>query len=220
MNGVHDLGGMDGFTLPERDQDFPLHEQWERDLWGVIFALRGVPGTGGGSRAAIERMPPELYLGYPYFGKWLHVREQILVENGVVTTEELENPEGPLTPFDVPAGFRPPTPEQAVAFLGNDVSELLEADVDARFTVGDAVRARNEHPPGHTRMPRYVRGHVGTVVTAHGPHRFQDELPAGTEVGPQHLYTVAFNARELWGRRGHANDTIHVELWEYHLESA
>ncbi len=220
MNGVHDLGGMDGFTLPVRDQGFALHEDWERNLWGLIFALRPVPGTGGGSRAYLERMPPVLYLSYPYYGKWLHVREQILIDNGVVTAEELANPEGPLNEFALPPGYRLPSPAQIVESLANDTSALLESDIAPRFTVGDNVLARNEHPPGHTRMPRYVRGHVGTIVTRHGPHRFQDDLPDGVELGPQHLYTVAFSATELWGDRGHANDTIHVELWDYHLEAA
>lgn len=218
MNGVHDLGGMDGFLLPERDQGFALHEDWERELWGLFFALRGVPGTGGG-RASIERMPPTLYLSYPYFGKWLYAREQVLIENGIVTTEELANPDGPLNDFERPAGFRPASPTEVVESLASDASELIDADVAPRFAVGDRVTARNEHPEGHTRMPRYVRGHTGTIVTLHGPHRFQDALPAGVELGPQHLYTVAFRARELWGSRGHGNDTIHVELWEYHLEA-
>lgn len=220
MNGVHDVGGMDGFTLPERDQDFPLREEWERAFWGMIFALGGVPNTGGNLRVALERMPPVEYLRLPYFAKWLYVREQMLIERGVVTSEELANPDGPLAPFDVPANFRPVSPAEVVARLMQDSSELLDADVPSRFALGDAVRARNEHPEGHTRMPRYVRGHVGTIVKLHGPHLFQDELPAGTEVGPQHLYTVGFYARELWGSRGHDNDTIHVELWEYHLEAA
>jgi nitrile hydratase subunit beta len=162
MNGVHDLGGMDGFTLPERDQGFALHEEWERELWGVVFALRvrGVPG------------------------------------------------------------FRLASPSEVVESLASDTSELIDADVAPRFALGDRVTARNEHPEGHTRMPRYVRGHTGTIVTLHGPHRFQDALPAGVELGPQHLYTVAFSARALWGSRGHVNDTIHVELWDYHLEAA
>ena len=124
-----------------------------------------------------------------------------------------------MTPFKVPAGFRPFTPAQVVAYLKRDSSEVIETDVAPRFAVGATVRARNEHPAGHTRMPRYVRGRMGRVVKLHGAHRFEDELPAGVDIGPQQLYTVAFDARELWGRRGHANDVIHAELWEYHLES-
>jgi nitrile hydratase len=219
MNGVHDLGGMDGFTLPERDQDFPLREEWERDLWGIVFTLNGVPNSGGNYRPTLERMPPVDYLRLPYFAKWLYARERIAIERGVVTVEELADPEGPLEPFPVPADFRPLTPAEAVARVMQDSSQLLDADVPPRFAPGDAVRARNEHPEGHTRMPRYVRGHIGRVVKLHGPHVFQDELPAGSESGPQHLYTVAFAARELWGSRGRENDTIHVELWEYHLEA-
>jgi nitrile hydratase beta subunit len=219
MNGVHDLGGMDGFTLLERDQGFPLHEAWERQLWGAVFALSGTPGTGGG-RKWVEQIPPILYLSLPYYAKWLYARERVFIDSGVVTAEELANPDGPMTPFKVPAGFRPFTPAQAVAYLRRDSSEVIETDVAPRFAVGDQVRARNEHPVGHTRMPRYVRGRAGKVVKLHGAHRFEDELPAGVDIGPQPLYTVAFEARELWGRRGHANDVIHVELWEYHLEAA
>ncbi len=220
MNGVHDLGGMDGFPLTVRDQGFALHEEWEREFWGVLFALRATPGAGGGSRRSLERMPPELYLGLPYYAKWLYVREQTLVENGVVTAEELANPAGPLAPFPLPPGFRPATPAEVVAALKSDASEVIETDIAPRFAVGDRVKANNEHPVGHTRMPRYVRGHEGRIVTRHGVHRFQDELPPGVELGPQHLYTVAFGARELWGARGHANDVVHVELWEYHLSPA
>ena len=220
MNSVHDLGGMDGFTLPERDQGFTLREEWERELWGIVFTLSAVPNVGFGSRADLERMPPVEYLRLPYYAKWLYVREQLVVQRGITTIDELANPDGPLTPFDVPADFRAVSPAEVVARLTRDSSELLSADLPPRFALGASVRARNEHPQGHTRMPRYVRGHVGTIVTQHGPNVFQDELPADNEIGPQHLYTVAFPARELWGSRGHANDTIHAELWDYHLEAA
>ena len=217
MNSVHDIGGMDGFPLMERDQGFPLKEDWEREFWGMVFALRGVPNSSGG-RAYLERMPPVLYLSLPYYAKWLWAREQVLMDNGVVTAEELANPDGALSQFEPPAGFRPATPAEVVEGLTRDVSAQIETNVAPRFAIGDRVVVKNEHPEGHTRVPRYTRGHRGSIVTQHGAHIFQDELPAGVEIGPQHLYTVAFTARELWGERGHENDTIHVELWEYHLE--
>ena len=156
----------------------------------------------------------------PYFAKWLYARERILAEAGVFTAAELASPNGPMTPFKLPAGFKPATPAEVVAFLSTDASEVVETDVAPQFAVGDSVRAKNEHPAGHTRMPRYVRGREGSIVKRHGAHRFQDELPPGVDIGPQQLYTVAFHSRSLWGRRGHANDTIHVDLWEYHLERA
>lgn len=218
MNGIHDLGGMDGFTLPERDQGRVLKEEWERLYWGTTFALRGVPGMGGGMRRDIERIPPATYLSLPYYAKWLYVTERALLAAGLVTEEELKNPDGPLSMPNL-RGFQPAAPAAVLGMLRQDSSTQLNANVPARFSVGDAVAARNEHPPGHTRAPRYVRGRRGTVVRAHGVHRFDDETP-GVEPGPQHLYTVVFSSRELWGRRGHVNDRIHVELWDYHLEPA
>jgi hypothetical protein len=143
----------------------------------------------------------------------------MLLDLGFVSEDELADPDGPVGMPPMPEGFAPPTAEQILATVDRDVSERVETDVRPRFSIGDAVIARNEHPRGHTRMPRYVRGHAGTVVTLHGVHNFQDELPEGLEIGPQHLYTVAFDAQELWGARGHPKDTIHVELWEYHLDT-
>lgn len=220
MNGVYDLGGTDGFTLPERDEGFPLEEAWERQLWGTILATANVPGLGGGFRSYLERMPPALYLRLPYYAKWLYVREQMLVDSGLATAEELADPEGPIATPLLPADFRPASPAQVIAFLSTDTSDQLDVDVPARFAVGDGVVVRNEHPRGHTRVPRYTRGRRGTIVARHGVHRFQDDVPAGADIGPQPLYTVALTARELWGERGHANDVIHVDLWEIHLEPA
>ena len=88
------------------------------------------------------------------------------------------------------------------------------------FEAGDEVIVKNDHPAGHTRVPRYVRGHRGIIHRGHGVHRFEDDVTPGTEVGPQHLYTVAFTGRELWGNRGHPRDRMHVELWEIHLAKA
>ena len=102
MNTIHDLGGLDGFTLPERDQDFPLHEEWERLVWGLAVSVwsKPMPGYRGGTRADIERIPPELYLNMPYYAKWLWAEEVAAIRGGVITREELENPDGPLAPAD------------------------------------------------------------------------------------------------------------------------
>ena len=218
MNGIHDLGGMDGLTLPERDQGRVLAEEWERLSWGANMALFGVPGLGG-LRRELEALPPHLYLTLPYYAKWLLARERMLIRVGHVTEEELANPDGPMSAPNVPPDFVPATAAELVARFASDLSAELESDVPARFAVGDAVVVNNEHPIGHTRAPRYVRGHRGRIQRHHGVHVFQDELPPGVEPGPQHLYTVAFSSRELWGSRGHGNDVVHAELWEYHLSA-
>ena len=89
-----------------------------------------------------------------------------------------------------------------------------------RFKAGQCVRARNINPVGHTRLPRYVRGHRGTIVADHGVFNFQDTDAEGYTLPdrPQHVYTVGFTARELWGETANARDTVHAELWEDYLE--
>lgn len=220
MNGAHDLGGMDGFALPQRDdeQGPVLKEEWQRLLWGLVWSLR-VPGISRGGRAAMEQtIPPALYLSMPYYARWLHRAEQSVLESGLVTVDELDNPDGPLAMPDIP-DFEPPGPEIIVnGFLASDFSAELDVDLQPRFSVGDAVIARNEHPAGHTRAPRYVRGRRGTIHLDHGVHEFQDQLPPGVEREAQHLYSVMFTGPELWGSRGGSKDRIYVDLWDDHLQ--
>jgi nitrile hydratase len=220
MNGIHDLGGMDGFALRVRDQGFPLREEWERSVWGLLLASIGLPGLPpGAGRNYIERIPPERYLAMPYYARFLEARTNALLDSGLVTQEELDNPDGPVAMPNLP-GFAPTTPEQIVAFLRQEQSGQSNANAPASFAVGDEVMVKNDHPAGHTRVPRYVRGHRGIVRRDHGVHQFEDAVPPGTRVGPQHLYTVMFTGPELWGSRGHAQDRVHVELWDIHLARA
>jgi nitrile hydratase beta subunit len=220
MNSIHDLGGMDGFRLPVRDQGFALHEEWERQVWGLLLASFGIPGLPPGpSRPVLESMPPEWYLTTPYYGRFLELRERALLASGLVTQEELDNPDGPVAMPNLP-GFAPATPEQIVQFLRQEQSGQVNVDTPSAFAPGDAVVVKNDHPAGHTRVPRYVRGRRGVIHRDHGVHQFEDAVAPGTQVGPQHLYTVTFTGQELWGSRGHARDRMHVELWEIHLARA
>jgi len=220
MNGVHDLGGMDGLKVPERDQGFALHEEWERLTWGMLLATVGTPGLPAGNRRFIESLPPERYLTMPYYARFLESRTKSFIDTGLVTQQELDNPDGPVTPPTVPHGFAPRTPEQIVQFLCEEHSGQSNLTGPAAFAVGDEVVVKNDHPAGHTRVPRYVRGHRGVIQRQHGVHVFEDDVAPGTRVGPQHLYTVTFTGPELWGSRGHPRDRLHVELWEIHLVRA
>jgi nitrile hydratase subunit beta len=92
------------------------------------------------------------------------------------------------------------------------------ASAPARFKAGDRVRARNLHPVGHTRLPRYVRGHVGTVTHLHGVHVFPDVNATGQGEAPQWLYTVRFAGTELWGAAADPAVTVSVDAWESYLE--
>jgi len=219
MNSVHDLGGMDGFRVPVRDTGFALREEWERLTWGMLLATFGTPGLPAGNRRFIESLPPARYLTMPYYARFLEARTQSFLDTGLVTQQELDNPDGPVTMPNLP-GFTPRTPEQMVRLLRQEHSGQLHVTAPAAFAVGDEVVVKNDHPAGHTRVPRYVRGHRGVIQRAHGVHVFEDDVAPGTRVGPQHLYTVAFTGPELWGSRGHARDRLHVELWEIHLVRA
>ena len=219
MNTIHDIGGMDGLTLLERDQGRILKQEWERQVVGVVLTAWStlMPGYTGSLSSDIERIPPELYLEIPYYAKWMWAEEVALIRSGLVTKDELDNPDSTMRTSNGPGGV-PYSPDDVVTYIKDDDSYELPAEVPPRFAVGDEVIARNEHPAGHSRMPRYVRGRRGVIHNHHGVHLFQDDVDE--DVGQQHLYTVKFIASELWGSRAHPNDVVYAELSDYHLKDA
>lgn len=207
VNGVHDLGGTDGFgPVPHTPQEPVFHEAWE----GRAFALVAAGGMHGLYRTAefrhaIERIDPLRYLASTYYERWLGGLATLLVEKGVVSAEELEEAAGGSVPLSGPV--RAPHVPSPPA----DVTE-------PRFGVGDAVRVRNAHPRGHTRCPRYVRGRTGAVVRSDGPVRLDDVEAHGTGTCMDPLYGIAFEGAELWGEHAEPGVTVHVDLFESHLE--
>jgi len=216
MNGIHDLGGMDGFTLPTRDPQAPqFHYPWERLVFGSSLVMQ-TPWFIDESRFGVESIPPDLYLSTPYYARWLYRNEQLLIKYGLVTAEELADPASVT-----PAPEREATNSEDVSqLLSSMVSELDPVDVAASFRVGDRVVVKNEHPIGHTRAPRYARGHIGTVQRDQGVHIFPDTNAMGLGTKPQHCYSVMFRAQELWGSRAKAKDKVYIDLFDDYLELA
>ena len=103
-------------------------------------------------------------------------------------------------------------------FFANGAPKKRDVPSVAHFRVGQRVRARNLHPPGHTRLPRYARGHAGVVEAHHGAHVFPDTNAHGKGESPHHLYTVRFAAQELWGPDASPRDSVSLDLWEPYLE--
>jgi hypothetical protein len=99
-------------------------------------------------------------------------------------------------------------------------SARRDAAESPHFKVGDRVRARNIHPTGHTRLPRYARGKVGVIVRDHGVFLFPDTNAAFLGEKPQHVYSVKFAARELWGNEASPRDSVHLDMWDDYLERA
>jgi nitrile hydratase len=107
--------------------------------------------------------------------------------------------------------------DQVVGMLRRGGSARRPADGEARFRVGDRVQVRNVHPYGHTRMPRYVRGRCGLVSRDHGTFVLPDSNAAGRGECPQHVYSVCFTGRELWGPDAPRGDRVYVDLWDDYL---
>jgi nitrile hydratase len=215
MNGIHDLGGMDGFGAVVRETAEPvLHAAWE----GRVFALASLALAAGlwnvdAFRHAIERLPPLDYLRRGYYGRWLCALETLAAERGVVSAAEIESRLADPTARPVPPAARPSAP----ATLG----ARRERTAASRFRVGDRVRAANRHPTGHTRLPRYVRGRRGEVALVQPASWVLPDANAhGRGEEPQPVYAVRFAARELWGESADPGAFVHVDLFESYLEPA
>jgi nitrile hydratase len=210
MDGIHDLGGMQGFGAVVLDHDAPpFAEAWEGRVHGMMFCMAMAGLVSGGSfRHAIERMDPAHYLTSPYYEHWLTALADIAVARGVVTREELARAAGGGFPLPGPLLATAPRPD-------------VVASPDARFAPGDAVRVREDAGwPGHTRCPRYVRGRCGTVLSVDGRSSLPDVEAHGDDRVDDVVYSVRFTAQELWGPGADPSATVAVGLWQVYLEAA
>ena len=205
MDGIHDLGGRQGFGPVVVEPDEPVfHAWWEPVARAVTFAAIAQAPNASASlfRHAIERMDPVHYLSSPYYEHWLTAAATLVVEAGLVTREELEDRAGGPFPLACP--------------VRSGAVEILPAHA-ARFGVGDRVRVRNVHPYGHTRCPGYVRGRTGVVTRLDGEWNLPDVEAHSPARVPQTLYSVRFDAAELWGE-GEEGVAVNVDLWDSYLE--
>jgi nitrile hydratase len=222
MNGAHDLGGMHGLgpINPEPEAEEPVfHADWERRMFGLSLAA-GALGKWNidMSRYARERQHPIDYLRHTYYENWLAGLEKLLVETGLVTSEELATGKASGA-VDAALQQRVLKAEQVPVALSKGSPVTMESTTAPRFKPGDRVRALNRHPLGHTREPRYVRGHVGVIHEHYGAHVFPDRNAMGTREG-WHLYSVRFEAVDLWGESPAGQSVVYVDLWEDYLEPA
>jgi nitrile hydratase len=219
MNGVHDMGGMDGFGKVEREANEPVfHGAWE----GRVMALSRAIGASGAwnidqGRFGIEMLPPEIYLRSSYYQRWFLRMERMLLDRGLVEAEEVAAGRATHPGKPLPRGKLTEAGLERVMRRG-DFGRPPPAP--ARFKPGDRVRARNIHPKSHTRLPRYVRGHVGVVERLHGAHVFPDAIVLGMGEDPQWLYTVVFDGRDLWGEESDPTLSVSIEAFEPYLDNA
>jgi nitrile hydratase beta subunit len=217
MNGVHDMGGQHGMGPVNYEKDEPVfHAIWEGRVDALTRAMRAWRKWNlDTDRHAIEVLPPADYLRMSYYERWLNRLETHVVKYGFVTQEELESGKAA-------AGSRTEVPVFTLATSARWLSRGIPSSVDSMsrptFKVGQRVRARNIHPTGHTRLPRYARGKAGVVTRDHGTYVFPDTNAHFQGEKRQHVYSVRFTARELWGPQASPQDSVHLDMWDDYLE--
>jgi len=218
MNGAQDMGGMMGFGPVIAESDEPVfHAAWERRAFALTLAM-AAPGAWNidQSRAARESLHPAQYLAKSYYEIWLAGLEKLLTERELIAPEEIAAGKSLQPAKPVPRVLTAARVEKVLARGG---PTERTAATPQRFQLGERVRARNVHPTGHTRLPRYVRGHVGCVTHVHGAHVLPDANAAGHGEQAQWLYTVRFAAQELWGEAADRTASVSVDAWESYLET-
>jgi len=218
MNSVHDMGGMHGMGPVVIEPDEPVfHSDWEKRVFATRLACAYHRRWNSDiNRYAVERMPPADYLASSYYEHVLFGLETVLVEQGVVTAEELASGRA-AGRADVNSMLDIDGLDQ---LLQNRIRARRDEPVAPKFKAGDAVVARKLNPAGHTRLPRYARGRRGVIDRDFGVYVFPDTSAMSRDPKPQHLYSVRFAARELWGDSAAARDSVYVNLWDDHLDPA
>jgi nitrile hydratase beta subunit len=217
MNGIHDMGGMQdmGPVRPEKNEPV-FHAAWEERVFALDMAVDG-GWSGAAERYQIESIPPADYLRMSYYEKWLTALVELMVKTGLVTRTEIES--GKAIKGSTKGGHVMSVAE-AAALIAPAAHAGATLTATARFQAGQRVRARNMHPAGHTRLPRYTRGKLGTIDRDCGVFVFQDTRAHGLGDKPQHVYSVRFGARELWGEQASQRDSVYVDMWDDYLEPA
>lgn len=217
MNGIHDMGGMHGMGPIQPEKNEPVfHARWE----GRVFALRRAMGAWGKwnidtSRYEIELVPPAEYLRMSYYERQLAAFLELLVKSGLVGRGEIDSGK----PSEGSPNRSPVfTVDKVAPLVAKGVPTRRNVPVAPRFQAGQRVRARNMHPVGHTRLPRYARGKAGMIERDYGVFVFPDTNAHFLGEKPQHAYSVRFAARELWGEQAAPRDSVYLAMWDDYLE--
>lgn len=233
------MGGRTEFFGPVvREPNEPVfHSRWEGRVFGMALIVLTLLGRNVDAfRFAMERLPREVYLS-GYYRRWLAATEDNLVRAGYLVPGEVDARAAGHPP---PSGSRRPSRIRRAAtsrttsflarprfprwFAAHALPRLVGATRPAlrrpRFKIGDRVRVGNRRTTGHSRRPGYVAGKPAVVVAHHGSTIFPDAHAVGRVARPQHLYTVAFQAGDLWGEGADPAAEVRVDLYESYLEPA
>ena len=213
MNGIHDMGGMQGLgEIGYKENEPGFHEVWEARLFAMVRAVQT-----GSLRTDIESIPAQDYLRMSYYERWYTAFVTRIIERGIVTSAELDSGRAESASAKATPAL---TPKIASEYLSITPKEEKDIELTPRFRVGESVVGRNMNPTTHTRMPRYTRGKTGVVERDRGIFNLPDSELSSGEPKPQHVYLVRFTSQELWGDAAPTNDSVYIDMWEDYLEPA
>jgi len=219
MNSVHDMGGMHGMGPIQQEKNEPVfHARWE----ARVFALNRAVGAWGkwnidASRHQKEQIPAAEYLRMSYYEKFLVGMTELLIKSGLVSAAEVRSGKPARGSKKVTPAL---TADKVPLLVAKGAPASRNTPAAPKFRIGQRIRTRNINPAGHTRLPRYARGKFGTIERDHGVFVFPDTNAHFAGENPQHVYSVRFDARELWGAQASPQDAVYVNLWDDHLEPA
>lgn len=218
MDGIHDLGGRQGFgTIDVDEPEEAFHEPWEGRVRGMVNAMSKAPDWNiDWFRHCRELIDPVAYLSRPYFDQWIQTYAAMMVNSGIATVDEIAS--GHAT--TQPPNLRPPM-KAADVEKAKKRDRSYERTIDSlpMFAVGNSVRVKNFGALGHTRLPAYARGRQGRIEAYHGAHVFPDANALGEERAAP-LYTVGFDAAQLWPEAEGRRERVFLNMWEGYLEHA
>lgn len=223
MTRPHDMGGRFGDGAVEPVENEPL---FAADWQARALALTLASGALGRwnidvSRHAREKLAPKDYARFSYYEKWIAALTDLLVETGLITTQELTDPD----PKQVGLVEKAIQAQDVPKVLAKGTPTERPYATEPAFRPGDAVTTRRITANrlvdgGHTRLPRYAAGARGRILRCHGAHVLPDSAAHRLGEAPEPLYAVAFPAAELWAHPEHPKDEVIIDLWQSYLDPA
>lgn len=219
MNGPHDMGGMQCYGAVDPEKDEPIfHDDWEKRALAMTVGM-GFAGKWNLdiSRFVRESLPADFYLTKSYYQIWIAGLQKLMLERGMITENELQSGQLEVPGVEVKRVVSEEEMPSALA-AGGPVDR--DAILEPGFAASERVRALNINPQGHTRLPRYVRGKVGEIVSVQGCHVFPDSNAKSQGENPEWLYSVAFQSQELFGPDAEEGNVVMLDCWGAYLEHA
>jgi nitrile hydratase subunit beta len=218
VDGIADMGGSKGWgpTRPPRADEPTFPEPWQGRAFALALLSIGLAGYNVDAfRHALERLDRTSYLADGYFGRWLNAAELMLTDSALLAPWAIQararNMRGEQV--EEPTVPNPAKPDYAPTAEGS----VRTVDAAPAFAPGERVRAKNISPAGHTRLPRYVRGHTGLVALIQPASVLPDANAHFKGENPQYVYTVRFDSHELWGADAEPF-ALTIEMFESYLE--